>query len=107
MANMNKDIIIARIIKNEERLDDALLCIHRINLELNKMKINQQSIQKLSKYYGSKNWFKDKQAYENGSIPKIKAGVLSEDSIWNMLDEYKEVIFEMKKIVDNYLKENK
>ena len=38
-------------------------------------------------------------AYEKNTIPKIKAGVLSEDAVWDMLDDVNNVIKEMKEIV--------
>ena len=48
------------------------------------------------KYYGSKNWFLDKEKFENNNIPNIRAGVLSEDAIWNMNESIKELIEELK-----------
>ena len=35
-------------------------------------------------------------------VPKLKAGVLSEDAVWNMNDDIKELILEMKSIVKNF-----
>ena len=56
----------------------------------------------LKKYYGSKNWFNDKDNYELGNIKPVKAGVLSEDTVWNMLEDLDKMIEEMKTIVNNY-----
>ena len=61
----------------------------------------------LERYYGSKNWFHDKDAYENQEISNIKAGVLSEDAVWDLLEEMDETILKMKKIVSYYEKKKK
>ena len=94
---------IDRIRKNEERLDNINDCIKNVESALEKFKKNKKNINMLNKYYGSANWFKDKEAYEKNEIPKIKAGVLSEDTVWNMNDDIKELILEMKSIVNKFL----
>ena len=91
--------MIDRITKNEERLDRINNCIKEMETALSNMKSIQKDLSLLNKYYGSKNWFKDKEAYEQGKMPKIKAGVLSEDAIWNMNEEYKDLIVEMKEMI--------
>ena len=96
--------MIERITKNEERLDKSLDSIKKMAEVLEEFKSNKKNIQLVGKYYGSSNWHKDKKAYENGDIPKIKAGVLSEDAVWNMLDDVRDIILEMKKIIDDYSK---
>ena len=83
--------MIDRITKNEERLDKLLICIEELNNALDKYEQNKKELVLLKKYYGSNNWFKDKESYENGNINNIKAGVLSEDAVWNMLDEIDEL----------------
>ena len=91
--------MIDRITKNEERLDKLLSNIKELEVALENLKASKKDLDLLNKYYDSKNWIKDKDAYENGSIPKIKAGVLSEDAIWNMNEELKDLIKDMKNIV--------
>lgn len=93
---------IDRIKKNEERLDNISDCIKNVENALEKFKKNKKNINMLNKYYGSANWLKDKEAYEKNEIPKIKAGVLSEDAVWNMNDDIKELILEMKSIVKSF-----
>ena len=93
---------IDRIEKNEERLDNINDCIKNVEKALEEFKENKKNFNMLNKYYGSNNWFKDKEAYEKNEIPKIKAGVLSEDAVWNMNDEIKEIIIEMKSIVKSF-----
>ena len=67
-------------------------------MELFKSNIN--NIDYVNKYYGSKDWFKDKEKHDNGSIV-IKAGVLSEDAVWNMNEDINDLISEMRYIVSN------
>ena len=97
--------MIERITKNEERLDNILQSIDKLNEALDEFKNNKNNIQLLNKYYGSNNWFKDKEMYEKNLIPKVKAGVLSEDIVWNMFEDINELVKEMRLIIDEYEKE--
>lgn len=46
----------------------------------------------LSEYYGSEAWKQDYADDEAGLFPKdLKRGVLSEDGIWNLLSDWKEL----------------
>ncbi len=94
--------MVDRIVKNENRLDDINKVINELEKSLNEFKSKKKDINLLKKYYGSKSWFKDKEDYENNKSPKIKAGVLSEDAVWNTLDDINELMKEMKSIIDNY-----
>ena len=91
-----------RIIRNEERLNSVLLCIKKMEEALNEFNDNEHNINLLNKYYGSKNWFIDKEEDENNKLSNIRAGVLSEDAVWNMNEDIKELIFEMKKIIERF-----
>ena len=91
---------IERIEKHENILNDVLDNINNLQTELIRFKKNKKNINLLNKYYGSKNWFKDKEAYENNKIPRIKAGVLSEDAVWNMQEEINDIINEMQTIIN-------
>ena len=91
--------MIDRISKNEERLDKLLLSVKELEKALENFKASKKDLDLLNKYYDSKNWIKDKDAYENGSIPKVKAGVLSEDAVWNLNEDINDLIKDMKSIV--------
>ena len=93
-----------RIIKNEKRLDDTLQSIKLMQEALDIFKSNKKNIDLLNKYYGSKEWFKDKEDLEQKRITGIKAGVLSEDAIWNMNEDIKELLIEMNDIINLYSK---
>ncbi len=92
--------MIDRIVKNEERLNNAIMCIKELETALNNFNSSKKDISLLNKYYGSKNWFKDKEAYEQNKIKHIKAGVLSEDAVWNMNEDINYLISIMKDIVN-------
>lgn len=96
--------MVDRIIENEERLDSILLSIKKLEEALSEFKSNKKSIELVNEYYGSKNWFRDKDFYEKNNISDIKAGVLSEDTVWNMNDDIKDLIYEMQSIITDYLK---
>ena len=88
-----------RISKNEERLDKIVEGVKNLENALNEFASLKKDIMYLNKYYGSENWFKDKEAYEKGKIPYVKAGVLSEDAVWNTNENIAELKNEMKKIL--------
>lgn len=87
-----------RISKNEKYLDDILLSVSKLEEALELFKSNIKNIDYVNKYYGSKDWFMDKEKHDNGSIV-IKAGVLSEDAVWNMNEDINDLISEMRDIV--------
>ena len=93
--------MIDRIKKNEERLDAALETVKKLEEAIELYRQNKKDISLLNKYYGSKNWFNDKKALEDGKLPKIKAGVLSEDAVWNMNEDLNSALKEMKRIIKN------
>ena len=96
--------MIDRITKNEERLDSILKSIKNLEEALLNFKSNKNNINLVNKYYGSKNWFKDKDDFENKKISNIKAGVLSEDAVWNMNEDIDYIMKEMEKIICDYKK---
>ena len=95
---------IDRISKNEERLNNINLSIKKIESALTDFKGNMKNIKLLNKYYSSKNWTKDKDDFEAKKIPTIKAGVLSEDAVWNMNEDIDDIIKEMESIIKEYRK---
>ena len=79
---------IERIKKYESYMDEATLLIHT---DRNSDRL-KYLISELEAYYESVKWRKDFENDEAGLLPKnLKRGVLSEDGINNLLDEYKEV----------------
>ena len=79
---------IERIKKYESYMDEATLLIRT---DRNSDRLNYL-ISELEAYYESVKWRKDFESDEAGLLPKnLKRGVLSEDGINDLLDEYKEV----------------
>ena len=93
-----------RIEVNENRLDNINELIKRLESDLELFESNKKDINLLKRYYGSKNWFKDKEALENKKISNVKAGVLSEDLVWNTLEDLDSLIERMRKITKAYKK---
>ena len=83
---------IARIRQMERCLDRALLAVKRLSTALDKWEAVQEDIAALDKYYGSDEWKQDFADDEAGLLPAdLKRGVLSEDAIWNLLADCKEL----------------
>lgn len=60
----------------------------------------QEAIRELNAYYGSDEWKQDLADDEAGLLPReMKRGVLSEDSIWNLLEDNKELLARIKAMV--------
>lgn len=98
--------MINRIKENEERLDKINIIIKKLDESISEFKDNRNTINDLNKYYGSKEWFNDKEDLEKKKL-NIKAGVLSEDAVWNMNENIRDLIFEMKNIILDYYSSNK
>ena len=82
----------------ERQLDQLRAALHAMDEALAALTNVRPAAQALSDYYGSAQWRKDFADDEAGRLPKnLKRGVLSEDAVWNALQEYNE----MKKIIPN------
>ena len=90
MGNNRKQL--QRIRQMERHLNRASSAIKRLSAALGKYEEAQESIAALGDYYGSDEWKQDFADDEAGLLPKdLKRGVLSEDGIWNLLKENKEL----------------
>jgi len=96
--------MIERIEMNEKRLDDLIETANHLEDILVELKEKKKDYKALNRYYGSKNWFKDKEAYEENKIPNMKAGVLSEDAVWDMITDFEYHLKELKRIIKDYEK---
>lgn len=93
-----------RVTKMEQSLDITQEKLKQFEEYLEEYKKIQKEIKKLSKYYGSKEWYKDFDDYNNKKINQ-KAGVLSEDGIYNILLKNKELAKEINDISKEILEE--
>ena len=81
---------IERIKWMEQRFNNALAAIK--DGAAVSLKAIKEDVAELSKYYGSDLWKLDFAADEAGNLPPdLKRGVLSEDGIWNLLSDYREI----------------
>ena len=80
---------IERITKMEALFDKSEEVIKRLEAALEDFNELHDDIAQLEAYY-DKDWRKDFEADEAGKLPKgLKRGVLSEDGVWNLLEDYK------------------
>ena len=83
---------IERIKNMEEKFNKSQSAIKELNKALKEYTKVQESIRELAAYYSSIEWKKDFQDDEKGKLPKdLKRGVLSEDGIYNLLDDNIEI----------------
>ena len=81
---------IERIKWMEQRFNNAMATIKDGSAD--SLKAIKEDVAELSKYYGSELWKLDFAADETGNLPPdLKRGVLSEDGIWNLLSDYREI----------------
>ena len=74
----------------EHRFNNALVAI--MDGSADSLKAIKEEVAELSKYYGSELWKQDFAADEAGNLPPdLKRGVLSEDGIWNLLSDYRNI----------------
>ena len=84
---------IERITHMESLFDKSEEVVRRLEAALKDFAALEPDIAKLEAYYNSPQWRKDFEADEAGKLPKdLKRGVLSEDGIYNLLEENKRLI---------------
>ena len=89
---------LARIRQMERRLNRATMAVKRLETALDKWEAAQEAIAALNEYYGSDLWKQDLADDEAGRLPAdLKRGVLSEDGIWNLLTDCRELTSRLKK----------
>lgn len=83
---------IERIIQMERRLEKSAAAVMELSTALDKYEAVQEDIKALDRYYGSVEWKQDYADDEAGLLPAdLKRGVLSEDGIWNLLSDAREL----------------
>ncbi len=72
----------------EHLLEVASRAVKGLAAALDDYEAAQEALRELEAYYGSEDWRQDFAADEAGRLPKeMKRGVLSEDAVWNLLEE--------------------
>ena len=89
---------LARIRLMERRLNLATSAVKRLEAALDKWEDAQEAIAALEEYYGSDLWKQDLTDDEAGRLPAdLKRGVLSEDGMWNLLTDARDLTTRLKK----------
>lgn len=98
---------IARITKMEEFLDVSSSAVKKLDEALEAYEKAQNAYKKLSEYYGSTKWMDDYEADEAGKLPSdLKRGVLSEDAVYDLIQENRALIARMMKLAANAVERN-
>ena len=96
---------IERIKQMELRLDRASSAVMDLSAALEKFNEAQDDISQLDAYYTSDEWKQDFAADEAGELPpSLRRGVLSEDAIWNVLSDNRELTVRLLEAVTAILK---
>lgn len=91
---------IERISKMEQRMERASTAVMELSAALDKYEEAQEAIAALSEYYDSNDWKQDFADDEAGKLPKdLKRGVLSEDGIWNLLADNRELMDRLREML--------
>ena len=98
---------ITRINKYEHILNESKNILNKIDKYLCDYDNIQKEIKELNKYYGSESWYQDVISLDMKLLPKdIKVGILSEDAIYNLLMNNKEIAIKMLELATEVLKKN-
>ena len=72
----------------ERQFDRCSMAARHLSDALKEFEESQPALEELSEYYDGEAWKQDFTDDERGVLPEnLKRGILSEDAIWNLLDE--------------------
>ena len=95
---------IERIREMENCLDVSEKAIRELSEVLSAYEEAQLQYRKLSDYYGSDQWMQDYADDEAGKLPRdLKRGVLSEDGVYDLITENRELLVRMLRLVTTAL----
>ena len=97
---------IARIRAMEEAFNQAGAALLDFQQSLDDFEAVQPAISRLAAYYGSEEWFADREVDEAGDLPDdLKRGVLGEDLPYDLLVDYHDLAIRLLEIATRALKE--
>ena len=86
-----------RIARMERQLEVASRAVKGLAAALDDYEAARDALRELEAYYGSEEWKQDFADDEAGRLPhSLKRGVLSEDAVWNLLEERDRLELRMK-----------
>lgn len=95
MSDNKKQLVRIRLM--ERHLNRATAAVKRLEAAFDKWEDAQEAIAALEEYYGSDLWKQDLADDEAGRLPAdLKRGVLSEDGIWNILTDARDLTARLK-----------
>jgi hypothetical protein len=84
----------------EQQMERASTAVMELSAALDKYEEAQEAIAALSEYYDSNDWKQDFADDEAGKLPQdLKRGVLSEDGIWNLLADNRELMDRLREML--------
>ena len=90
-----------RIARMESHLDDVTTLTTKLQAQLDAMKAAESHAKALFSYYGSEDWHADRDL----TLPEgFKAGVLSEDSVYDAITDLRDAAFDMLELGTDILK---
>ena len=97
---------IKRITEMEALFDEAREVLDQFSEALDKYDAIQSRIAQLDEYYCGDEWTEDFEADEAGLLPAdLKRGVLSEDAIFDLLDDNQDLAADMLQIVSQQIRD--
>jgi hypothetical protein len=97
---------ICRVEEMESRFEQLAQVVSELSAALDKYADAGESLKVLDAYYGSDEWQSDFATDEKGLFPKdLKRGVLSEDAVWNLLSDYRDLKERMQEMVGDNVKD--
>ena len=93
-----------RVEENEKYFDNINELVSDMDKMLKDIERIKPQLDKITEYYGSEDWFKDIEAHTKKEI-ETKAGVLSEDGVWNMQEKFDENLHELRELTNSILNE--
>lgn len=92
---------IERIKTMEQHLDRVSQAVMKLSSALDEYTEAQEALRELESYYSSDEWKQDFADDEAGLLPKdLKRGVLSEDAIWNVLEDSRNINTRMEEVLN-------
>ena len=89
-----------RITEMEKILQEAKPALRDLRIAFENYRDIEEDIRRLQEYYESEDWQKDFESDEEGLFPdELERGVLSEDEIYDLLEDEHDLIAEMKELL--------
>ncbi len=83
----------------EARFDASKDAVEKLSAAIEAYEAAAPDMKKLFEYYSSADWMRDLEADEAGKLPAdLKRGVLSEDGVWDLLNENREALTKAAKL---------